>query len=158
MNCTFLVYGLGNEGKSTWINRISTGKLSTHNEVYNNLFSTNLGPVNTKFIVSNNIEKNVDGIMIFLDITHPNVFNRLSTMLTNIRLEHIDVPIVVCGNKSDLLDYNALRQFSQDMSTFIHSNNMKFGYYTISCVSNFNYDKPLSYLFKKVFSSDIDLS
>jgi len=158
MNYTILVYGLGNEGKSTWINRITTGRfLSDGNQTVNGIFATNMGNVNIKFLESNNLEARVDGIILFLDLTHHNFLNRLETMLLNIKLSHQKVPIVVCGNKSDLIDDNTLHELHQNIDTFTRSHNSNFVYYTISSVSNYNYDKPLQCLLKKLVFHNIIL-
>lgn len=162
MNYTFLVYGFGNEGRTAWINKITAGtplrRVDMGGYISNNtIFATNMGNINVNFLDSNNLESGINGIILFLDLTHPNYLNRLEAMLINIKLSHKNVPIVVCGNKSDLLDHNTLQEIQQQISSFIYSHNDSFQYYTISAVSNYNNDKPLQYLLKKLVSYDIIL-
>ena len=146
MNFKILIVGLGNEGKTTLVNRLKTGDFTNlPDETTLLTFSTNHGPVSLEIKPSNMYEEGHDAEIVMFDLTRP----RSMAILDEI--PETKKPRVVVGNKCDLKDEIKVTVEEKYERIVAKGNH----YYDISAKTNYNYEKPFLYLLRKLIKEDL---
>lgn len=136
-------------GKTSFINRLKTGRFSQDYvptiEAKSTLlnFSTSQGEI--KLNVIENCFEPVDAAIIMFDVTSHSSYSIVEQLYRKLTLINSNIPIVLCGNKLDLTSEggNPFKYIK-----FHLENNLQ--YYHLSSKTNFNYEKPLLYIMRKV--------
>ena len=143
-----LLIGPTNVGKTTFLHRHLTGEFRTEHkptlgvEIHSLKYNTNYGNIclniwdcagDPKFTgLKNNYYLEANGAIIMTDLTGENIINQLEPWLNDIK--NMKIPIVVCGNKCDLIPYEEMYKLSIEIAKWLHSGNIQNGitYYDIS--------------------------
>lgn len=149
-NC--IIVGDSGVGKSTLITRYDTGDfIRTHNptskmKTTDLRLHTNHGIINFKIYENGHIS-NIDCAIIMFDLTNKTSYNNVINYYNWIITNFGNIPIVVCGNKSDLPQIIK--------NTDLYRISKRFTYVTISSRSNYNYEKPLLFLIRKLLDTTL---
>lgn len=107
-----------------------------------------------------------DCAIIVLDrtkMTEETVIEQMTKWIEYVRYRCGTVPIVLCGNKVDLMDPNVnYKKLYNKISNFIHEEDsgingvvkLKYHYFDTSAVSNYNMEKPWLEVIRKVMKDD----
>lgn len=150
MALNFLIIGNKQCGKTTFINRHSTGNFTkyyfptTECEITPISFNTNFGLFNLN-IFDGGYPSKVDGVIVMFDLTNYQTFRDVDAFINWSKVMFGNIPIVLCGNKID--SKNQVVKPNK-ISNFIINKNVT--YYDISAKSNYNYEKPFLYLLRQV--------
>ncbi len=152
--------GDGEVGKTTFLNRHRTGNFQIRYiptmgvEVSQLNFETNCGNVSFSCwdISSQELKnatlyfKGADAFFLMFDVTSEITYKNISTWytLTQESDELKTKPFVLCGNKVDC----KVRNVKPQQINFHRGKNMF--YYDISSKSNYNFEKPFTYLMRKL--------
>jgi len=150
MSLTIDVRGATRVGKSSLIKRYVSGQFSNdyvqtkNSSVEKFIMLTNYGNIECYFVdtcFSEELDLQIDACILMFDLTDHKTFDGLEKYNP---YKDTDVPVVVCGNKSDMtgIDYSKIKVPSE------------MGYYSISAKSCYNQDKPLLWIGRKVFGKD----
>ncbi len=138
-------------GKTAFINRHMTGDfarnyIATFATSVSHLPATEDGthvPLSIWDGATESDYKDADGVIIMFDVTRRSTYESLDDWFSKVRnVLPPRVPIVVCGNKVDAPN----RVVRPGHIRFHRIHNLQ--YYDISVRSNYNYDKPFSYLIR----------
>lgn len=156
MKFKVIVAGDGGVGKTALLNRYSTGDFGKSYtptlgaDVHTLRFNTNYGVVvfdcwdtagQDKFSgLADGYFIGAHGAIAMFDLTSKSSYLRMPHFIEAIRNVAPDVPIVACGNKSDLVSVISAEQ----------KRDLGLQYYDTSARSNYNYDKPFLYLARKL--------
>jgi GTP-binding nuclear protein Ran len=151
-------------GKTSFVERITNGDfIREHKPTYavdmtDYSFYTNLGQINFRIWDLAGKEENkgledgylinADCILIIFDLTSTESYRSLNKWYKMVKNIIPDVPIVICGNKSDSSNRKI---HHMKLPTSIK-------YYDISVKSCYNLDKPMIYLIEKLLFYKINLS
>jgi len=152
---TFYLIGDGGVGKTSYLQRLTTGHyLQTnhnnnqnieHNVIYDASFNTNYGRKNITFVEMNNCNNfDCDGVIFMFDKTEMNTLDRIGRLMED-HSEYID-NFVLCGNKSDLRNISLLP--TRDLLNFPDIPNRQ--YFDISVRSLYNFEKPILSLLQQI--------
>ena len=157
-----ILVGDGGVGKTTLVKRHVTGEFekkyvaSLGVEVHPLVFDTNQGELRFNIWDVAGQEKfgglrdgyfnNSDAAIIMFDVTSRLSWKNVPYWYNLLRNKLPNVPIVLCGNKADVQERKVLPNV---IRKFMDSYNVTY-YYDISAKSNYNYDKPFSYLAGKL--------
>ena len=155
-----VLVGDGGVGKTTFVKRHITGEFEKKyiatigHETRDIQFNTNRGPIIFEVWDTAGQEKfgslrdgyytETDCAIIMFDVTSRITYKHVKDWFKDLSRICNNIPIVVTGNKVDFKD----RKVKPKQIT-IHTQK-KCGYYDISAMSNFNYEKPFLYLAKKL--------
>jgi GTP-binding nuclear protein Ran len=155
-----ILVGDGGVGKTTFVKRHKTGEfekkyIATFGvEVHPLVFHTNRGPICFNVWDTAGQEKfgglrdgyYIQGqcAIIMFDVTARNTYRNVPTWHRDIVRVCENIPIVLCGNKVDVMD----RKVKPKQINFHRKKNLQ--YYDISAKSNYNFEKPFLWLAKKL--------
>lgn len=137
-------------GKSTYLTRWLTGDFlndpSTNNISGNFEINTSKGMKSIRIEEVNTFHEldGLDGAILMFSLTDSKSLDQIHEYLGQIA-----IPVVVCGNKFDLM-YHSNKKFNQIKT--------KRNKYLISAKSNYNYEKPFLELLRTKFGEDIKLN
>lgn len=135
-----LIVGSTGVGKTTYINRLRTGDLSSIESkgVPSVTFNTSSGKVKMNMYESNLVEGMkypVHGAIIMYDVLSKLSYNVVETLHANLRDRYgATIPIVLCGNKVD----RGLVVKHRSHPHMVHFN--------LSVMSNYNFERPFVHL------------
>jgi len=152
---TFYLIGDGGVGKTSYLQRLTTGHYLQinhnnnqnieHNVIYDASFNTNYGRKNITFVEMNNCNNfDCDGVMFMFDKTEMHTLDRIGRLMED-HSEYID-NFVLCGNKSDLRNISLLP--TRDLLNFPDIPNRQ--YFDISVRSLYNFEKPILSLLQQI--------
>lgn len=163
---TIAVIGMGGVGKTTYITRLKTGEFTPNyiHTIYSNYsknltFYTSVGTVGVSIIENNTVPTDeADAYILMFDLIQTNGWNSTTKVLLNnwyttIRQNYGNVPIILCGNKCDLLgtytivSNSKIQQVKKDMI-----------YYQVSAKSNYNFEKPFLTIFRNLITPSLQLT
>ena len=150
INCSIL--GDAHVGKTSYILRHVTGEFHVSppksDKTYNLKFATNYGVVN--FNIYDGILDNKTNCVIFMfDLTNKQTLLGVESRIKTVRKQLGVNPILLCGNKIDLKE---IKIKPKEIRKFIVDN--KIYYYPISARSNYNFEKPILYMMRKVLGNE----
>lgn len=139
MNLKISLIGDGGVGKTSYINRITSGAFSNVNATNQTIhkYETNNGTIDVTFVdIINPIELDrldSDAILLFFDMTNINTYNNLDKYIQYIPRE---TKVILCANKVDCKNTMSpqLIQWHKQHNCCV---------FMISCKSNYQYEKPL---------------
>lgn len=154
------VVGRSGSGKSTFIKRLSTGQFRREYQptygleetriTYNFILNGISIQLNIKLIEDKKIVQKYNAIIVFMDedeslIDNFKYFNSLP---------QLDVPIVICSTKGDEKSRAWYRGNKRKgaVATLCHKRN--YHVYQISSLNNYNIEKPILYLIRKILDND----
>ena len=159
-----VLIGDGGVGKTTFINRHRTGEFTTKYsptmgvEVSVLNFYTNIGEVVLNIWDCAGQEKygglrdgyyiGADATIIMCDVTSKVTCRSIHNWYKDLSKVKDDIPIVLCGNKSDCKD----RKVSTEDMLLYKKHDMT--YYDISAKSNYNFEKPFLSLIRQLLKND----
>lgn len=162
-----ILVGDGGVGKTTFLRRHLTGEFvqkyvaTVGVEVHPLVFHTNKGPMTINVWDCAGMEKfgglrsgyytGADACIIMFDTTNKLSFGSVPEWYKDVRKVCSDIPIVLCGNKVDVMDRKVTHKAIRDALC------PESIYYDISAKSNYNYEKPFLHLLK-ILTEDDDLS
>ena len=134
---------LGEEYESE-IEGVGTGKM---NKVS---LMTDQGPVTVSLWdgpITDSVLLGAHGAILMFDVTSRSSYNALPTFFRDVVRVTDGIPIVLCGNKVDCAD----RKVKPRNITYHRRKNLQ--YYELSARANFNIEKPIIYILRKVFDN-----
>ena len=157
-----LIVGDGGCGKKSYISKLSTGDMENNLEKHNcgsfyskNInFSTNKGPITFECIVCDQESYNfsiVSGVILMFDFSRKCTYKNIPVHHLDIRRIHENIPIILCGNKLDIMDKKIL-----NLKDVIFHRRKELEYYSLSCKTDYNLEKPFL-CFAKKFLKDEDI-
>ena len=151
-----IVVGDANVGKTTFVERHLTGEFKKNYEptlgvdVHPLFFNTNYGriifdvwDVGQEGLLDGYFTQ-ANGTILFFDVHNIDSYKNLEKWYNDTKRVTGDVPVVVCGNKTDLKG----RVVRPKQITFHRRHNAM--YYDISARSNYNYEKPFLHLARQL--------
>ena len=159
-----ILVGDGGVGKTSFVKAHMTGEFEKKyvatlgSEVYPLTFHTNKGAI--KFNCWDTAgQKRYDGlgydfyklahcVILMFDVTKPNSYRNVKFWYDELTQVCDNIPIVLCGNDAESKD----RKVKAEQMTFPRRNNLQ--YYDISTKSNYNLEKPLIWLARKLKGDD----
>ena len=152
-----MLVGDGGVGKTAFIRRYITGNFekkyepTDETEVVPVHFETSKGHIifdvlDTSGIQPNDYFKEVQAAIIMFSLTSRISYNNVPIWYSLIRDVFPDIPVVLCGNKADVVDHH----------NFVI--NEIFDYYEISSKTGYNLDKPFSYILRQLYGRDITVN
>merc|ERR1712130_271447 len=155
-----ILVGDGGTGKTTFVKRHLTGEFEKKYvatlgvEVHPLVFHTNRGPIRFNVWDTAGQEKfgglrdgyYIQGqcAIIMFDVTARNTYKNVPTWHRDIVRVCETIPIVLCGNKVDVMD----RKVKPKQINFHRKKNLQ--YYDISAKSNYNFEKPFLWLARRI--------
>jgi len=155
-----VLVGDGGVGKTTYVKRFLTGEFEKKYvatlgvEVHPLDFHTNYGTVRFNMWDIAGQEKFgglrdgyyilSQGAIVMFDVTNRLSYNHVERWYNDVIKTHENIPVILCGNKVDI----ANRQVLPRQINFHRSKDMT--YYDISAKSNYNFEKPLLDLARKL--------
>jgi GTP-binding nuclear protein Ran len=155
-----ILVGDGGVGKTTFVKRHKTGEFEKKYiatvgvEVHPLKFHTNRGPICFNVWDTAGQEKfgglrdgyYIQGqcAIIMFDVTARQTYKNVPTWHRDIVRVCENIPIVLCGNKVDVMD----RKVKPRQINFHRRKNLQ--YYDISAKSNYNFEKPFLWLARKI--------
>lgn len=151
INFNCLILGDKAAGKSTFIKRHATGQfdesyIPTNKEVKSILtFQTNRGQI-TFNVYEGGHPSNIDCAIVMFDLSKEQSLDDIITYYNSIMTKFGDIPVVICGNKSDMK--------IAKMNAFLLGIHKTFEclYFDVSAKSNYNYEKPFLFLIRKLLT------
>lgn len=158
---TILFVGDRGVGKTTYLWRYTTGEFEkryvpTRCVCATSLnWSTNKGPVNVSVWDTAGGEVKLDsgdwkaaeGFVVFFDVTKRLSYQKSMAWISEIRRRHGDVPIVLVGNKVDVVAKRYRTPVGQRQGA---------KYYDVSAASNYNHEKPFLWLLRQKFGEELE--
>ncbi len=160
LNYKIILVGDGGVGKSVFIKRADTGEfrqkyIPTQGVDVSVLrYPTNYGTVTFKIWDCAGQEKfgglrdgyyiGADGAIVMFDLTSRITYKNSKNWINDVKKTCPDIPIVVCGNKTDIPD----KKVNGRIDAIDIPNVIK--YYSVSAKSNYNFEKPWLALAKKL--------
>lgn len=155
-----LLVGDGGTGKTTFVKRHLSGEFEKKYiatvgvDVHPLVFNTNRGPIRFDVWDTAGQEKfgglrdgyyiQGNAAIIMFDVTSRPTYKNVATWHRDIVRVCENIPIVLCGNKVDVMD----RKVKPKQITFHRKKNLQ--YYDISAKSNYNFEKPFLWLARKL--------
>eukprot|EP01027_Heterolobosea_sp_BB2_P023674 GEZU01035626.1.p1 GENE.GEZU01035626.1~~GEZU01035626.1.p1 ORF type:complete len:240 (+),score=86.29 GEZU01035626.1:64-720(+) len=155
-----ILVGDGGTGKTTFVKRHLTGEFEKKYiatvgvEVHPLVFHTNRGPICFNVWDTAGQEKfgglrdgyyiQGQAAIIMFDVTSRPTYKNVPTWHRDIVRVCENIPIVLCGNKVDVMD----RKVKAKQISFHRKKNLQ--YYDISAKSNYNFEKPFLWLARKL--------
>ena len=146
-----LLIGYRESGKTTYINRLSTGEFNPHytpttSNIYNVLdFNTKNGIIKFNVIETHDYDNNItniDGVILMYDCN----FKVNNTYINYYLNKYKNLPVIVCGNKIDL----GGEKYYYEERLYNNYNVI------ISSKSNYHFEKPFLYLARHL-TKDLNL-
>jgi len=159
-----ILVGEGGIGKSTLIKRHKTGEFKSKyvatvgTEVHPLKFHTNKGPVCFNMWDCASQEKfgglrdgyyiQADAAIVMFSLDSRKSYSAVSTWIRDIKRVCNDIPIIVLGNKCDILDQKITDEDKRIIVDYGYT------YYDYSAKSNYNFEKPFLSLARKLGSDE----
>nr|QBK92446.1 MAG: Ras family GTPase [Pithovirus LCPAC401] len=157
--------GDGGVGKTTFITRHMTGKFEKRyiptqgKELRSILFSTNKGKIGfdildiagqEKFGLSTDYFVGAECAVVMFDVTSLVSYKNAKVWVDLLRKSVPEIPIVLCGNKVDIKNRKV-------KNITIYWDLELLGYYDISALSNYNFEKPFLAFVRHFYGEDAKL-
>lgn len=154
---TVAIVGDAGVGKTSYIERLSSGNFidkynkTSECEVKSIKFnSTGQNSTNGNDNVCFNIwDCPGDGVVIMFDLQNEKSYADVDMWYNKVSNICGDIPITLCGNKCDLL----LRNIQPNEINYHRKKNIK--YFDLSAKSNYNFDKPILEIARKLIDPDL---
>ena len=155
-----ILAGCASVGKTTWLKRMAPLRFSTTRGEINFVTQEVIGVPRRRddgLILMYDMTyrenyydaRSADGVILMFDTTRPSTYDILPALYDAV--VHPGVPAVLVGNKCDLVDRGR-----KDGTVIVHQNKQMF-YYDISATTNYQTEKPLLYLARRLLNDpDLD--